>query len=223
MLFFTKRQTMTYYYPLSISNTQNNSPSWLDVPHPITSHMSYVIPLFRNLYCVMKCKCYCVVDTFSFYEANLNMASQKITLYHYRSSDGAKTIESSKMIEVSINNYRYPNTKRKLEYCIIVTMPKNKVSLCSAGQRQVFLHEGDVNVADRAYTYAIKKCKFMESQSNTTMNALKLFAQRGAVAVSSFTSQKFSAQGDAATMSNFISNIGVTASSCDLHVWLLLF
>lgn len=190
-------------------------------------------------------------DTFSFHEANLNMASQNITLYHYTSSDGQMAIRSTEMIrsstggrharfgngvyftdmspqdftmtEVSINNYRYPNTKRKLEYCIIVTMPKNKVSLCSAGQRQVFLHEGDVNLADRAYTYAIKKCKFMESQSNTTMNALKLFAQRGAVAVSSFTSQKFSAQGDAATMSNFISNIGVTASSCDLHVWLLLF
>lgn len=51
---------MMYYYPLSISNTQNKSPSWLDLPHPIIYHTSYVIPIFRNLYRVMKCECYCV-------------------------------------------------------------------------------------------------------------------------------------------------------------------
>ena len=179
------------------------------------------------------------------------MASQKITLYHYTSSDGAIAIERSKMIksstegrhahfgdgvyftdmspqdftmtEVSINNYRYPNAKRKLEYCIIVTMPENKVSLCSPGQRRVFLHEGDVNLTDRMYTYTIKKCKFRESQSNTTMNEPKFFAQGGAKVVSSFTSQKFSAQGGAAAMSNFTSDIDLTASSYDLHVWLSLF
>ena len=213
--------------------------------------MSYVIPLFKNFYRVMKCECYCVADPFSFYEANLNMAIQKITLYHYTSSDGAKAIESSEMIksskggrharfgdgvyftdmspqdftmtEVSINNSRYTNAKRKLEYCIIVTIPVNKVSLCSAGQRRVFLHEGDVNLTDRMYTYAIKKCKFRESQSNTTMNEPKFFAQGGAKAVSSFTSQKFSAQGGAAAMSNFTGDIDLTASSYDLHVWLSLF
>ena len=166
-------------------------------------------------------------DTFSFHKANLNMASQNITLYHYTSSDGAMAIGSSKMIrsstggrharsgngvyftdmspqdftmtEVSINNYRYPNAKRKLEYCIIVTMPRNKVLQCSAGKRRVFLHEGDVNLTKRMYTYEIEKCQFLEPQSNTAALHRRHLAQGGAAATD---------------------DIDVTASSYDLHVWL---
>ena len=39
------------------------SPCWLDLPHPIMYHMSCVIPLFKNLYRLMKYKCYCVCYT----------------------------------------------------------------------------------------------------------------------------------------------------------------
>ena len=173
-------------------------------------------------------------DTFSFHEANLNMASQNITLYHYTRSDGAMAIGSSKMIrsstggrharfgngvyftdmspqdftmtEVSINNYRYPNAKRKLEYCIIVTMPRDKVLQCGAEKRRVFSHEGDVNLTKRMYTYKIEKCQFLEPQSNTA--ALH---------------RRHLAQGGAAAMSNLTSDIDVTASSYDLHVWLSSF
>ena len=174
-------------------------------------------------------------DTFSFHEANLNMASQNITLYHYTSSDGQMAIRSTEMIrsstggrharfgngvyftdmspqdftmtEVSINNYRYPNAKRKLEYCIIVTMPRDKVLQCSPENRRVFLHKGDVNLMRRrVYTYEIEKCQFLEPQSNTA--ALH---------------RRHLAQGGAAAASNLTSDIDVRASSCDLHFWLSSF
>ena len=176
------------------------------------------------------------------------MASQKITLYHYTSSDGAEAIERSKMIkssqggrharfgdgvyftdmspqdftmtEVSTNNYRYPNAKKKLEYCIIVTMPKNKVSVCNAEKRRVFLHEGNVSLENKMYTYEIEKCKFKESQSNTTINAPKFYVQESAAATSILAGRRCCAEVGAAAMSNVTSDIDITASSYDLHVWL---
>ena len=79
---YTHNFSQTYFsqliYLLSLSATTSNyhfryqiprikSPSWLDLSHPIMSYMSYVIPLFRNFYHVIKCECYCVNNTRSTY------------------------------------------------------------------------------------------------------------------------------------------------------------
>ena len=151
------------------------------------------------------------------------MASSTITLYHYTSEEAAEAIKESKIIrssrgeghfgdgvyftdmspqdftrtEVSRNNYRYPNAKKKLEYCITVTMPRNKVKECKAeNNRRVFLHKGDVKLNGK--DYKIEKSKFKEHQ--TTQNASAV--QQG-VAIAS------------------PKDIEVEASSCELHIWLL--
>ena len=123
------------------------------------------------------------------------MESSTVTLYHYTSKEAKEAIKKSKIIksskgegrdahfgdgvyftdmnpedftrtEVSRNNYRYPNAKKKLEYCIIVTMPENKADKCEAGKnRRVFLHKGDVNLKDEDYSYEIKESKFKEQQT----------------------------------------------------------
>ena len=153
------------------------------------------------------------------------MASSTITLYHYTSEEAAEAIKESKIIrssrgeghfgdgvyftdmspqdftrtEVSRNNYRYPNAKKKLEYCIIVTMPEDKVKKCKT-KRRVFLHKGDVNLEDEGYSYKIEKSRFEEDQ--TTQNA-SVFQQGGATAMPS--------------------DIDVKASSYELHTWLSSF
>ena len=127
------------------------------------------------------------------------MESSTITLYHYTSKEAAEAIKESEIIksskgrdghfgdgvyftdmspqdftrtEVSRNNYRYPNAKKKLEYCIIVTMPENKAYKCKAGEnRRVFLHKGDVNLKDKDYFYEIEESKFKEQQT-TAMSDL---------------------------------------------------
>ena len=154
------------------------------------------------------------------------MESSTITLYHYTSKEAAEAIKQSKIIksskgegrdthfgdgvyftdmspqdftrtEVSRNNYRYPNAKKKLEYCITVTMPRNKVKECEAeNNRRVFLHKGDVKLIGK--DYKIEKSKFKEHQ--TTQNASAV--QQG-VAIAS------------------PKDIEVEASSCELHIWLL--
>lgn len=161
------------------------------------------------------------------------MASPTITLYHYTSEEAAKAIEISKVIksskgeggdahfgdgvyftdmspqdftrtEVSINNYRLPNAKKKLEYCIIVTMPENKVRKCKARRnRRVFLHEGDVNLENKDYSYNIEKSKFKDPPQTLT----------GMV----------SQQRRATAMSSLPSDIDVTASPYALHIWLSSF
>ena len=153
------------------------------------------------------------------------MGSSTITLYHYTSEEAKKAIKDLKIIksskgeahfgdgvyftdmstqdftktEVSRNNYRYPNAKKKLEYCIIVTMPKDKVKKCKT-KRRVFLHKGDVNLEDEGYYYKIEKSRFKEDQ--TTQNASG-FQQGGATAMPS--------------------DIDVKASSYELHTWLSSF
>ena len=123
------------------------------------------------------------------------MASSTITLYHYTSEEAAEAIKESEIIrssrgegrdahfgdgvyftdmspqdftrtEVSRNNYRYPNAKKKLEYCITVTMPRNRVKECKAeNNRRVFLHRGDVNLIGKDYkvrrasNYSECKCR----------------------------------------------------------------
>ena len=163
------------------------------------------------------------------------MESSTVTLYHYTSKEAKEAIKKSKIIksskgegrdahfgdgvyftdmsphdftrtEVSRNNYRYPNDKRKLEYCIIVTMPKNKVCKCEAGKnRRVFLHEGDVNLEDKDYSYKIEESTFKEQQTTQTLTA-KVFQQGGATA-----------------MSNLPSDIDDRASPYQLHTWLSSF
>ena len=160
------------------------------------------------------------------------MASPTITLYHYTSKEAAKAIERLKVIksskgegrdahfgdgvyftdmspkdftrtEVSRNNYHFSNAKKKLEDCIIVTMPKSKVHKCKAGNRRVFLHEGDVKLENKDYSYNIEKSKFKDPpQTSTGM----VSQQRGAGA-----------------MSNLPNDIDVTASSYALHIWLSSF
>ena len=158
------------------------------------------------------------------------MGSSTITRYHYTSKKAAEAIKKSKIIksskgegrdahfgdgvyftdmnpedftrtEVSRNNYRYPNAKKKLEYCIIVTMPENKAYKCKAGEnRRVFLHKGDVNLKDKDYFYKIEESKFKEDQ--TTQNA-SVFQQGGATAMPK--------------------DIDVEASPYQLHTWLSSF
>ena len=161
------------------------------------------------------------------------MESEKISLYHYTSRTCAEAIQRSKTIvsstgdrahfgegvyftdmspqdftrlEVSRNNYWYPNAKRKLEYCIIVTMPRNRVIQCRAGRRRrVFLHEGDVNLEDEGYNYEIERCVFND-QGSSFKNCVvecRSHSKQGAVAA------------------NSIQDIHVAASSFELHVWLL--
>ena len=154
------------------------------------------------------------------------MASSTITLYHYTSKEAAKAIKESRIIEsskgegrdaysgdgvyftdmnpedftrteVSRNNYRYPNAKKKLEYCITVTMPRNRAKECKVeNNRRVFLHKGDVNLNGK--DYKIEKSKFKEHQ--TTQNA-SVVQQGGAIPPPK--------------------DIEVEASSRELHIWLL--
>ena len=158
------------------------------------------------------------------------MGSSTITLYHYTSKEAEKAIKKSKIIkssngeggdahfgdgvyftdmstqdftrtEVSTNNYQYPNAKKKLEYCIIVTMPKDKVKKCKTERnRRVFLHKGDVNLEDEDYFYVIEKSKFKKHQ--TTQNA-SVVQQGGGTAPPN--------------------DIDVGASPYQLHTWLLSF
>lgn len=120
------------------------------------------------------------------------MATGRITLYHYTSKEGAKGIEETQTIKISTqegsrdahfgngvyftdmspedftrsqvsdNNYQRPNAKRKLAYCVIVTMPEISVDKCDAGKRKIFLHPGDVNLNDEKYAYEIVKSNFVE-------------------------------------------------------------
>ena len=158
------------------------------------------------------------------------MGSSTITLYHYTSKEGKEGIVESEIIksskgegghahfgdgvyftdmstqdftrtEVSTNNYQYPNAKKKLEYCIIVTMPKDKVKKCKPKRnRRVFLHKGDVNLNDEDYYYKIEKSRFEEDQ--TTQNA-SVFQQGGATAMPN--------------------DIDAGASPYQLHYWLSSF
>lgn len=158
------------------------------------------------------------------------MGSSTITLYHYTSEEGKEGIEESEIIksskeeggharfgdgvyftdmstedftrtEVSTNNYQYPNAKKKLQYCIIVTMPKDKVKKCEPKRnRRVFLHKGDVNLNDEDYSYEIEESRFEEDQ--TTQNA-SVFQQGGATATRN--------------------DIDIGASPYRLHTWLSSF
>ena len=154
------------------------------------------------------------------------MESSTRTLYHYTSEKAAEEIRKSKIIksskkkgghahfgdgvyftdmspqdfektEVSTNNYQYPNAKKKLEYCITVTMPRNKVKECLAkNKRRVFLHEGDLKLEGKVYK--IEKSKFKEHQTTQNPSVVQ--------------------QGGATKTGN---DIGVEAPSCALHIWLL--
>ena len=59
---FSRTQTyftqLIYFIHFRYRIRRIKRPSWLDLSHPIMSHMSYVILLFRNLYRVIKCECY---------------------------------------------------------------------------------------------------------------------------------------------------------------------
>ena len=154
------------------------------------------------------------------------MANGRITLYHYTSEDGAKGIEETQTIrsstregsrdahfgngvyftdmspedftrsQVSDNNYRRPNAKRELAYCVIVTMPGISVKKCNAEKRQIFLHLGDVNLKDKKYACKIVKSNFREPSG-----------------------QDYSSL----AASQILGDIDAGASSYDIHLWLARF
>ena len=160
------------------------------------------------------------------------MVNGRITLYHYTSEDGAIGIEETQTIksstkegsrdarfgdgvyftdmspedftrsQVSHNNYQHPNARKKLAYCVIVTMPEISVNKCDAGKRQIFLHPGNVNLKDEKYSCKIVKSTFAEP--------------RGLVV--------FHAQGPpGAAASKIPGDIDAGASSYDIHFWLSQF
>ena len=120
------------------------------------------------------------------------MATRNITLYNYTSYEGAKGIEKTKIIKSSLqeggrdarfgsgvyfndmspedftrsdvanNNYQRPNAKKKLAYCVIVTMPENLVRQCLAERRRIYLHPHDVNLKDKKYVWNIVQSQFRE-------------------------------------------------------------
>ena len=159
------------------------------------------------------------------------MVNGRITLHHYTSEEGAKGIEETQIIksstqegsrdarfgdgvyftdmspedftgsQISNNNYQHPNAKRKLAYCVIVTMPEHSVNKCDAGKRQIFLHPGDVNLKDEKYSCIIVKSTFVEPRSLV-----------------------FHAQGPpGAAASKIPGDIDAGASSYDIHLWLSQF
>ena len=117
----------------------------------------------------------------------------KITLYHYTSKDAAEAIgaeeiiksstskagdarhgdgvyfndmnpEDHTMSQVAYNNYRCPYAKKKLAYCVTVTMPKKLVEQCLVEKRRIFLHKGDVNLKKtEIYISKIEKSYFKVS------------------------------------------------------------
>ena len=163
------------------------------------------------------------------------MATGRITLYHYTSEDGAIGIEETQTIksstqegsrdarfgngvyftdmssedftrlQVSDNNYQRPNAKRKLAYCVIVTMPEISVNKCDAGKRKIFLHPGDVNLKDEKYAYKIVKSNFAEPRD------LVLHAQGGPPGRA------------AARKTPRDVDVDAGASSYDIHLWLSQF
>ena len=160
------------------------------------------------------------------------MVNERITLHHYTSKEGAKGIEETQIIkssaqegsrdarfgdgvyftdmspedftrkQISNNNYQHPNAKRKLAYCVIVTMPENSVSKCDAGKRQIFLHPGDVHLKDEKYSSEIVKSTFVEPKG------LVVHAQGGP---------------PGAAASKIPGDIDAGASSYDIHLWLSQF
>ena len=159
------------------------------------------------------------------------MATGRITLYHYTSEDGAKGIEETQTIrsstqegsrdahfgngvyftdmspedftrsQVSDNNYQHPNAKRKLAYCVIVTMPGISVKKCNAEKRQIFLHLGDVDLKDKKYACKIVKSNFREPSGQV------------------YCGQDYSSF----AASQILGDIDAGASSYDIHLWLARF
>lgn len=161
------------------------------------------------------------------------MVNERITLHHYTSKEGAKGIEETQIIksstqegsrdarfgdgvyftdmspedftrkQISNNNYQHPNAKRKLAYCVIVTMPENLVRQCLAERRRIYLHPHDVNLKDKKYVWNIVQSQFREPQLPSS--------PPGAAATHvTLTSQN-------------ARDIDPGASSYDLHLWLSQF
>lgn len=156
------------------------------------------------------------------------MATRDITLYHYTSYEGAIGIAQTEIIksslqergrdarfgngvyfndmtpedftrsEVADNNYQRPNAKRKLAYCVIVTMPESLVKQCLAAKRRIYLHPDDVNLKDEKYVWRIIQSRFREPHLSPS-----------------------SPPGAAAT--NVTRDIDPGVSSYDLHFWLSQF
>ena len=168
-------------------------------------------------------------STNSIRKASCKMATGRITLYHYTSEVGAKGIEETQTIKSSIqegrrdahfgngvyftdmspedfsrsqvsdNNYQRPNARRKLANCVIVTMPEISVNKCDAGERQIFLHSGDVNLKDKKYSCKIVKSNFKEPRGGVCYASVELAA------------------------SHIIGDVDTGASSYDIHLWLSQF
>ena len=167
------------------------------------------------------------------------MANDKITLYHFTSMEGRVGITKTKLIkgstkeggdahfgdgvyftdmspeeftqtEVSMNNFCYPNAKRKLAFCIIVTMFKNLAHLCNADKRRVFLHPGDVNLNDKRYEFRIVETKFKEPQQTYVDNG-ELLIERDSV------------DWHHLPIVNDVNDIVAGVSAHDLHMWLAQF
>ena len=159
------------------------------------------------------------------------MATRNITLYHYTSDEGKKGIEKTEIIksslqeggrdarfgngvyfndmtpehftrsEVANNNYQRPNAKKKLAYCVIVTMPESLVKQCLVEKRRIYLHPDDVNLKDKRYVWKIVQSKFREPQLSSGPPS--------------------SPPGAAAT--HVTRDIDPEASSYELHFWLSQF
>lgn len=171
------------------------------------------------------------------------MANRNITLYHYTSLEGAKGIEKTEIIksslqeggrdarfgngvyftdmtpedftrsEVANNNYQRPNAKKKLAYCVIVTMPEILVKQCVAEKRRIYLHPGDVNLKDKKYVWKIIQSKFREPQLSPDIESI----YNNVVTLESFSSPP----GAAAT--HVTRDVDAGASSYELHLWLSQF
>ena len=171
------------------------------------------------------------------------MATRNITLYHYTSSEGAKGIEKTEIIksslqeggrdarfgngvyftdmtpedftrsEVANNNYQRPNAKKKLAYCVIVTMPEILVKQCLAEKRRIYLHTDDVNLKDKKYIWKIIQSKFREPQlSPDTESIYENLAPP----------ESLNSPPGAAAM-DVTRDIDARASSYDLYFWLSQF
>ena len=169
------------------------------------------------------------------------MTNDRITLYHFTSMEGKVGIAKTKLIkgstkeggdahfgdgvyftdmspqeftqtEVSMNNFGYPNAKKKLAFCIIVSMFKNLVHLCNASKRSVFLHPGDVNLNDKRYEFRIVETKFKEHQQ-TYVDSGELLREEDSVIVDWFH----------LPIVNDVNDTVAGLSSHDLHMWLAQF